>query len=91
MLDSPVWTDRNKASLALMQLTESRDPALIAAIREQSVPALFEMARWQNIGHAGAALVILGRLAGLPEGEIVEAFKRGNREAILETAEGIDR
>jgi len=91
MLDSPVWTDRNKASLALAQLTESRDPALMRLLRERSLPALLEMARWQNPGHAGAALVVLARVAGLPDHEIGAAFQSGDRRAILEAAERITR
>ncbi|HET9981941.1 MAG TPA: HEAT repeat domain-containing protein [Longimicrobiales bacterium] len=89
MLGSPVWTDRNKASLALMQLTASRDPALLALLRARSLPALVEMANWQNIGHAGAALMILGRLAGMSDEEIAGALQRGEREPILRAAAGI--
>jgi hypothetical protein len=87
MLDSPVWTDRNKASLALAQITTDRPPALIAMLRTRSLPALLEMSRWQSMGHAGAALVVLGRVAGLPDQEIGEALQRGERAPILEAAE----
>jgi hypothetical protein len=42
------WTDRNKSSLALEMLTESRDPALIADLRARALPSLIEMARWKS-------------------------------------------
>ena len=89
MLQSPVWTDRNKASFALAQLTTNRDPELISILRQRSLPALLEMARWNHLGHAGPALTILGRIAGLPEAEISAELAAGNRGAILAAAEEI--
>lgn len=82
LLNSPEWTDRNKASMTLAGITRRRDPALLAAL-EAARPALLEMAHWKSLGHAFAALVILGRMRGLPEEEIAEALARGDREAIL--------
>lgn len=87
LLNSPVWTDRNKASLALGQLTESRDSALLAAIRAGAMPALLDMARWKSAGHAWSALLILGRAVGMAEGEIQAAFQRGDRGPVLHAAE----
>ena len=89
MLDSPIWTDRNKSSLALAQLTASRDPKLLARLRERSLPSLIEMAHWTNLGHAVAALAILGRIAGMPEPEITAALRRGDRTPILRAAAAI--
>jgi hypothetical protein len=82
LLQSPVWTDRNKSSLALMELTASRDPELLAALRPART-ALVEMARWKSLGHAGAALTILGRMAGLTEQEIGTVWNGGDREKII--------
>ena len=42
LLNSVAWTDRNKASLALMQLTESRDPKLLAALKTRAFDAVVE-------------------------------------------------
>lgn len=47
------------------------------------------MAHWQNIAYAGSALMILGRLAGMPEEEIAGALQRGERQPILRAAEAI--
>jgi hypothetical protein len=79
LLDSPVWTDRNKAAGALSILTSSRDPALLALLRARSLPALAEMARWKSDGHALGAFMILGRLAGATDAEAQAAFDRGAR------------
>lgn len=85
LLDSPVWTDRNKASLALFQISASRDPGLLAELRRQARPALLEMAPWHNLGHATASLVLLGRMADLSEAAIGEALRQDDREVILST------
>ena len=84
MLSSPVWTDRNKSSMALMQITERRDPALLAALRSRALPGLVEMARWKSEGHAVPALFILGRLGGLSDDAIRAAAARGDRESIID-------
>ena len=37
-LNSPVWSDRNKASGALMAFSASRDPGLLATLRKDALP-----------------------------------------------------
>jgi hypothetical protein len=81
MLDSVVWSDRNKALALLAQLTQSRPPALLASLRERSGPALREVCGWQSFGHAMSACLILQRVAGLPDDPSVES-----REATLARA-----
>jgi|SRR5665213_483789 len=86
LLNSPVWTDRNKASGALVQLSKSRDPVLFARLRSGSMPALVEMARWKSVAHASAALFILGRMAGYSDEATGKALKAGERERIIADA-----
>ncbi len=81
MLNSLIWTDRNKATFVLMQLTENRDPKLLNRLREEALPSLIEMARWRS--HALSALILLGRIAGIPDQEIFEAFSHGEREKVI--------
>jgi hypothetical protein len=83
MLHSIDWTDRNKASNLLMQLTASRDPSLLAALRRRELPALLEMARWKVLTYATPSLYILGRIAGMTDEAIQAAMDRGTRETIL--------
>lgn len=83
MLNSILWTDRNKASLALAQLTESRDPAVLQQIREAALPSILEMARWNSPSHALPAYLVAGRVAGVPEEEILKAWAKGDRESVL--------
>lgn len=85
LMQSPEWTDRNKASLVLMRLSQSRDPRLLAGLRAIQAE-LVEMARWQAMGHAAPALLMLGRLGGMTEQQLGEAWQRGDREAIIGSA-----
>jgi hypothetical protein len=84
MLNSIEWTDRNKSSFALYQLTEKRDPAVLTKLREQALPSLIEMARWKS-GHAQQSFFLLGRVGNLSEEEILKYWASGNRETLIET------
>ena len=86
LLNSLSWTDRNKSSLALMQLTESRNPAMLAALRTRAFDSLVDIAQWTNPGHSLAGVMILGRIAGIPDPEIYATFERGERDKIIEAA-----
>lgn len=78
LLNSIEWTDRNKSSLALMRLTESRDANLLAELRSRALPSLFNMARWKNKGYSTTGFIILARVGNLPEEEIIKAAVSGN-------------
>ena len=67
MLNSVLHTDRNKASMILLFLTSSRDPKLLAQLKERSLLSLTEMCRWKAEGHASMNCEILERVVGLPE------------------------
>ena len=87
MLRSPAWTDRNKASLALFALSHGRDPRLLAALRQgDAITPLVEMARWRSEGHAQAAFIILGRVAGFSDEETMVHWTRGERETVIAAA-----
>jgi len=88
MLNSLSWTDRNKAVMALQILTDSRDANILAQLRERALPALIEMARWKSLGHALPAYVLVGRVAGLAEEQIQEAWSRGDRDFVIAAATG---
>ena len=86
LLNSLSWTDRNKSSLALMQLTESRDPKLLAALKARAFDSIVDIAQWTNPGHAMAGIMMLGRMAGIADPEIFAMFERGERDKIIEAA-----
>ncbi len=84
LLNSIVWTDRNKSSDALFRLTEKRDPAILSNLRERALPLLIEMARWKSPGHALFPFFLLGRIGNLSEEEIQKDWDSGNRETLIE-------
>ena len=86
LLNSLSWTDRNKSSLALMQLTESRDPKLLAALKGRAFDSIVDIAQWTNPGHAMAGIMMLGRMAGIADPEIFAMFERGERDKIIAAA-----
>jgi hypothetical protein len=67
MVRSGTWTDRNKGCMTLWPLTQSRDAEVLAKIKAESEDALWEIARWRNVGWAFCARAVLGRIAGIPE------------------------
>jgi hypothetical protein len=86
LLGSVVWSDLNKSAMALDRITSSaRDPALMVAL-EPRVLVLADMARWRSPGHARPAFNILGRVAGLQEQAIAEAWDQGDREKVIAAA-----
>jgi hypothetical protein len=87
MLNSGTWTDRNKAGMVLGVLSQTRDPRLLHQLRVRSLAALIEMARWRNGGHASDARMILGRVAGIPEADLVEMVAAGDTERIISAAQ----
>jgi hypothetical protein len=86
LLESLTWTDRNKAMAVLDAATADRDPALLASLRQRSLPALVEMSRWKTPGHAMMAFLLVGRIAGLSDEEITKASKGGERDKVIEQA-----
>jgi hypothetical protein len=83
LLRSGVWLDRNKASLVLVALTNSRDPRLLSLLHTDALDSLVEMARWRSVGHAEAALTILGRMAGLSEDSLNKLIEAGQADTII--------
>ncbi len=86
LLNSVVWSDRRNASLALVNLTEERDPDTLALLRERALPSIIEMARWHDLEHALPAFILAGRLAGLDEKTIQQAWVSGDRDLVLKRA-----
>ena len=74
MINSIVWSDRNKGSMVLMQLTGSRDTKILNQIRQQALSSIIEMAKWKDRSHAVEAFFILGRIAGIGEKELAETY-----------------
>jgi 2',3'-cyclic-nucleotide 2'-phosphodiesterase (5'-nucleotidase family) len=86
MLNSIVWSDRNKAAAVLVSLTASRSAQVLAQLQEKALPALVEMARWKSSAHAMGSYLLLGRIAGMEENAIWQSWTRGEREGVISRA-----
>jgi hypothetical protein len=87
MLNSLSWSDRNRAVGALLILTDE-PPAGVASqisdqIRDRALPSLIDMARWKTLAHALPPYLLLGRVAGLPDDQVKDAWTRGDREWVI--------
>jgi hypothetical protein len=83
---SVAWTDRMEAVRGLEQLTRTRDAYLLSRVQDATLDALVEMARWRTEAHAYPAFQLLGRVVGLPELEIRDAWLRAGRETVIAQA-----
>jgi hypothetical protein len=88
MLNSLSWSDRDRALKALQILTEDRQPEVLSQLRERALESLVEMSRWKTLEHALPAFVLTGRMAGLSEQQIQDAWTRGDRETVIAAATG---
>lgn len=86
LMNSVVFSDRQAAALALVDLTESRDPATLELLRGRALESVTEMAKWHDLKTALPAFILAGRLAGLEEKEISQAWIDGDRDAVLAAA-----
>jgi hypothetical protein len=86
LMNSIVWSDRRNASLALVNLTDKRDPETLELISHRAIRSVVDMARWRDLEHALPGFILAGRLAGLHEQEIQAAWVSGSREPVIEKA-----
>lgn len=86
LLNSVVFSDRRDAARALVNLTENRDASALELLRNRSLQSIVEMAKWRDLKNALPAFILAGRLAGLDEKEINQAWISGDREPVLEAA-----
>lgn len=89
MLSAGKWTDRNKGTALLMQLTAARDPGLLAKIRSDALDSLVEMASWRRSSHAYFARVVLARVVGLPENQMEELHSKASVDALIKAANSL--
>ena len=88
MLNSTVLKDRLQAVQTLLALTEQGMPApTYTHLWERGLQPLEEMARWRNLEYVLPAYMLLGRMAGIGEPELEQAWASGDREKKLQEIE----
>ncbi|MCU1232735.1 MAG: hypothetical protein JWP63_702 [Candidatus Solibacter sp.] len=86
MLNSLSLSDRTQAAETLVTLTERPNPAALDLIRERALPALVDMARWKTLRYALPSFLLLGRTAGVPDQELEQQWRAGDRETTIKKA-----
>ncbi len=87
LLYSGSWTDRNKASLLLLRMTDSRNPVVLRALQREALPPLVEGASWADVpGHSTPFLLLLGRIEGIPDQKLEDLIKGGDKAKIIAAA-----
>jgi hypothetical protein len=86
LLNSISWSDRHNAAVALVNMTEDRKPDTLRLIRERALTSLVEMARWRDLGHALPGFILIGRISGMREEEIQDAWVNSDHEATIKLA-----
>lgn len=81
MLNSVVWTDRNKGTMVLLSMS----PEALQPVRGLILPSLIEMAHWKD-PHFEDALRLLGHIAGMPDEDVEQYIKAGDRNHIIDAA-----
>ena len=82
MLNSVTLSDRNGATRALINLTDSRPAATLDLMRERALSSLAEMAQWNSLSYALPAFILLGRVGGIDEQHIQDSWK-GDRQTMI--------
>lgn len=83
MLSSVVWADRTEAAKVLADLTATRPESVLLTLEDRGLNSLAQMALWKTPEHAQAPYLLLGRIAGMSDDEILASFRSGNRELVL--------
>jgi hypothetical protein len=88
LMNSVVWSDRFHASQTLVTLTETRNPEALDMLRTRALPSVVEMARWHDLKHALPSFILAGRIAGMSEDQIKQAWVAEDRESVLKELTG---
>jgi hypothetical protein len=84
LLHSAVLSDRVESLKLLLTLTDRPAPQVLDQIREQALDDVIEMARWKTPDYALPPFLLAGRLAGMTDPLTQQAWRKGDREAVLQ-------
>lgn len=87
MLNSVTLSDRIEGSRTLLTMFDELTAQTVLQIKDRALLSLEEMAHWHHLPHALPAYLLLGRVAGIPETEMEQAWSRGDREEMLKRIE----
>lgn len=88
LLHSVVLSDRVESLKVLLTLTDRGAPEVLQQLRESALHDVVEMARWKTPRYALPPFLLAGRLAGMTDEQVQESWRKGDREAVIQKAEG---
>jgi hypothetical protein len=91
LLQSLAWTDRTQAVWALETLTIQRDKATLASLKGDALDSIIEMSRWGSQKDAFPAFLLVGRIAGMDDVDVRDAWLRNGRETTIEKARAVNK
>jgi HEAT repeats len=86
LLQSLVLSDRLEAADMLVTLTNSGNREALTLMRARALAALVEMARWDSLEYAIRPYILVGRIAGFSEDDIIKWWSNGQREHVIQKA-----
>jgi len=84
LMNSISWTDRNKSSLVLLSLTQTRKPEIMRELKSTALKSIIDMAGWRNFGHSLPGYILLGRLVGWSEQVIMSGVNNERKAQVDE-------
>jgi hypothetical protein len=90
LLHSVELSDKMESARALLLLTDQGGQPAIELIRERALPDLAEMASWKTLRYALPPFLLLARVAGLSDAAAQHVWEKGDREATIRKALGVD-
>jgi HEAT repeat protein len=88
LLSSGSWTDRNKGLMVVFAMAQGRNPEILRELRSHAAKSLIEMAQWYK-GHAFAARMILGWIAGIEDQKLHQLADEEPPTALLNAVEAL--
>ncbi len=91
LVQSLVLSDRLQAADLLVTLTDGGNREPLTVLRARALPALVEMARWESLQYAIRPYILVGRIAGFSEQDIIKWWSSGEREHVIQKALALPR
>jgi hypothetical protein len=86
LLESVVLSDRLEAADLLVTLTNDGNREPLTLMRTRALRSLVEMARWESLRYAIRPYILVGRIAGFSEDDIIKWWSSGQREHVIQKA-----
>jgi HEAT repeats len=84
LLHSVFLSDRVESVKLLLTLTDRGAATVLDQIRASALHDVVEMARWKTASYALPPFLLAGRLSGMSDRQVQQAWQKGDRDAVLQ-------